>query len=72
VAFRAVHLPGQDNTQADAISRNIWEVFLQQVPNAARTLSAILVSLLDLLIDQKPDWTSPTWSQLSISSLQLA
>ena len=71
VSFRAIHLPGRDITQADAISRNNMDLFFRQVPNAARLPSAIPVSLLDLLIGQRPDWTSPTWSQLFISSSQL-
>ena len=71
VSFRAIHLPGRNNTQADAISRNNMDLFFRQVPNAARLPSAIPVSLLDLLIGQRPDWTSPTWSQLFISSSQL-
>jgi len=71
ITIRAAHIPGRDNTLADAISHNHMDVFFQQAPKASTIPSAIPEALLDLLISQQPDWTSPTWSRLFISSSQL-
>ena len=72
ITVGATHIPGRDNTLADAISRNHMDVFFQQAPQASTIPSAVPEALLDLLISQQPDWTSPTWSRLFISSFQLA
>ena len=60
ITVRATHIPGRDNTLADAISRNRMDVFFQQAPQASTIPSAVPEALLDLLISQQLDWTSPT------------
>jgi len=60
ITVGAVHIPGRDNTLADANSRNHIDVFFQQAPQASAIPSAIPETLMDLLISQQPDWTSPT------------
>ena len=70
LTLTAAHIPGKDNTAADAISRNNLPLFHSQVPLAAREPSPIPAALVELLIHQQPDWMSTTWSQLFKSSLQ--
>ena len=71
ISIRVVHILGRDNSLADAISRNHMDLFFKQAPQASIIPSAVPAALLDLLIRQQPDWTSPTWSRLLISSSQL-
>ena len=70
IAVRAVHLAGRDNEAADAISRDKMAVFFSQVPQADRTPTAMPQALLDLLVAQCPDWTSPSWSRLFTNFLR--
>ena len=71
ISLGAVHVPGFQNTWADAISRDNIQYFLLQVPGAARGQRKVPDELVHLLVDQQPDWTSPTWTQLFRNSLQL-
>ena len=60
----AVHTPRVDNRVADAISRNDLHHSFSQVPGARPQGTVIPPSLQALLIEEQPDWTSPTWTQL--------
>jgi hypothetical protein len=65
--FSAEHVPGVLNIAADAISRNATSVFLpftSQIPQFH-----ISMSLHQLLVLVRPDWGSPTWTKLFVSSL---
>lgn len=64
ISLRAIHIPGHLNTGADAISRNNLPLFHSQVPRARPAPTPIPHALMDLLAHQRPDWTSPRWSQL--------
>ena len=68
----AVHVPGVENHLADAISRNHLHVLFSQVPEVAKQRSVIPPSLLALLVERQPDWTSSDWAQLFTSCFQLA
>lgn len=58
----AVHIAGADNVLADDLSRDKLSSFLQAVGNQAATKQSIPPqSLLDMVINQRPDWTSPSW-----------
>ena len=59
--IEAHHIAGVDNNAADALSRNKLDVFLSCSPQAAPSPSPIPQSLLDMLLHNKPDWTSPSW-----------
>jgi len=60
----ATHIVGKNNTIADALSRNKIPLFRSLHPQAQLHPSVIPEALLDLLIVQKPDWLSPTWTML--------
>ena len=64
----ATHIPGVDNVLADALSRNNGTLFHTLHPQANQSPTPIPVSLLDLLIAEKPDWLSTRWTQLWNSS----
>ncbi len=56
------------NTAADALSRNKMRVFSQSSPQACREAARVPTPLLDMLLHQRPDWLSPTWRKLFLSS----
>ncbi len=59
IRLQAVHIPGVQNTLADAISRNNLALLFSQVPDAARYRVPIPPSLLGVLVDQQPDRDVP-------------
>ena len=61
----AAHIPGQDNTLADAISRNNATLFLSLSPQADRTPTQVPQDLINKLLIEKPDWTSNSWTLVS-------
>ena len=70
INLRATHIPGAENIQADAISRDlIVALFFSQVPEACRSPTPIPPPVLALLVEKQPDWTSPTWAKLFGSCL---
>ena len=66
------HIRGNDNTLADALSRNNLPLFLRSRPQAQATPTPLPSALQELLLHQKPDWTSTRWTQLwtSIFNMQ--
>ena len=60
----AVHIAGAANGLADALSRNNLPLFLSNYPQANSQGSTVPDSLVNLLVDSKPDWTSPSWSSM--------
>ena len=60
----ASHIPGVNNTIADAISRNKMTLFHTLLPQANHEPTVIPEALLDLLIISRPDWTSTHWTEL--------
>ena len=59
IRLLARHIAGVDNTAADALSRNNLTVFFQCLPQA--NAAAAPLALVELLVNQRPDWLSPTW-----------
>ncbi len=57
----ATHIPGKLNACADDLSRNHLPAFRQKLPHADLLPSPIPPSLLQWLLHQDQDWTSPTW-----------
>ena len=55
------HVPGKENTAADRLSRDALSSFLQLVPTANPRPTDLPGSLMQALVFQTPDWTTPTW-----------
>ena len=60
----ATHIKGSNNRLADALSRNRHLYFLNSVPQAQQAPTHLSQELLDLIIIEKPDWTSRRWTEL--------
>ena len=65
----AVHLPGKENGLANALSRDNIPRFLQACPGAAKSPTHLPRQALALLVEEQPDWTSPCWTELFVSSI---
>ena len=65
------HVPGVENTLADAISRNNLPLLFAQVPAAAYNRTEIPPQLVAMLVECQPDWTSRAWTRLFRSYCQL-
>ena len=61
------HVPGCQNSAADALSRNLPQVFQRCVPTALQQPVQIPTPVLQLLIFVKPDWLSPGWRRMLAS-----
>ena len=59
----ATHIPGVENTLADAISRNNLPLLFSQVPGTVGQQSPVSPALLELLTNQHLDWTSHDWTR---------
>ena len=67
--FSACHIQGKNNGLADALSRNKSAVFLSSYPQAQASPTPLPPHLLSLLLLDKPDWTSPSWTKVLNSIL---
>ena len=71
--FTAEHIPGSQNTFADAISRNKMDLFLAQAPpTMSKTPEELPLEIDQLLCLQNPNWFCPTWRRLFSSITQKA
>ena len=66
----AEHLPGVENSAADALSRDRLSHFRLHVPSAAAQATSIPRELLDMLVHSCPDWTSQLWSSQFCDTLR--
>ena len=64
IQIHATHLPGVENIAADSLSRNNLPTFLQAVPDTATLPTPIPQALVDMVVRESPDWSSPRWAQL--------
>ena len=64
------HISGKVNTVADAISRDNLALLHLQVPSADPRPVEIPCRLLQVLVEQQPDWTSVDWVHLFRSCFQ--
>ena len=65
--FAATHIPGANNTLADAISRNKANLFLSQVPPTMQMQPVpdyVPIEIPQILYLQQPDWLSVSWMRL--------
>lgn len=58
----AEHIPGVENTRADALSRDGLEIFRLLSPQAAKEPTDLPEDLLRPLLAGKPDWTLRSWT----------
>lgn len=65
--FTAEHIAGANNTAADAISRDNLTLFASLFPQVQQT--PISQSILDILVEKRPDWGSASWTNLFAASL---
>ena len=63
----ASHIQGVDNIVTDALSRNNTELFRVLCPQAMPAPCRIPLALVQLLMLDRPDWTSSNWTRLWIS-----
>ena len=63
----ASHIAGIANTIADDLSRNRLLAFRDNVPHANIHPTHIPSLLMQWLLDQELDWTSPTWTAQFVS-----
>ena len=68
--FCANHVPGTQNTAADALSRNHMLLFTSLIPQGQQ--SHIPPAVLDLLVHTRPDLGSQAWTRLFTRSLTAA
>ena len=68
----AAHIPGNQNTLADALSRNNLPLFLQLSSQEVSGPTSLPAPLLELLAIQRPDWTSAAWREKFKDILKLA
>ena len=64
IHLSASHLPGVNNSIADAFSRNNLSLFFVLHPQASRSPSPIPSSLIQLLLLERPNWTSQHWTMM--------
>ena len=66
--FSSSHIRGQDNGLADALSRNDSTRFLSTYSQAQAHPTPLPPMLLNLLLEEVPDWTSSSWIKQWIST----
>ena len=69
VTITARHIPGDQNTSADALSRNNMNTFHSLNPQASPQPTQVPDALRQLVLDHSLRWTSPTWTRLFRSTL---
>ena len=68
-SLHPTYITTRDNHLADDLSRDNLSSFLLKVPSADSQATPPSQPLLDLLLDPRADWTSPTWRQQFSTSL---
>ena len=71
VELWAVHVPGVENSLADAISCNNLSLLFSQIPDLPREPSPIPPTLVSLLLSQHLNWTLPDWTRRFSSCFRL-
>ena len=65
----AIHIPGQKNVAADALSRNHLTLFLSLLPQANHAPSQLPDQWINMLLIQRRNWASPDWMNWLKTSL---
>ena len=61
VSLRADHIPGLQNSGADALSRDNASLFFSLFPQAPRYPTVVPESVSGVLLDREGSWTSKVW-----------
>ena len=69
--FTASHIAGVENTLADDISRNNTTSVIQVLGPNAMANRVTPRPLINMLINSKPDWTSPVWKRMFSGTLNM-
>ena len=72
ITLTARHLPGVQNTSADALSRNNLSLFFSLNPQASPIPAIIPPELREMVFNQSLRWTDPSWMGLLSISLTAA
>lgn len=64
IVLQAIHIAGSTNVAADAVSRNDMARFSQVQTGAAASPSQVPSQVWSLLVEEQPDWISPSWRTL--------
>ncbi len=70
ISLVAYHIPGALNCVADAISRDNLSLLFSKVPGVSPQPTRVPPPLVEILVTERPDWTSPSWRRLFGSCLQ--
>lgn len=62
--IRAVHISGCLNVGADDLSRDRAAAFLRAHPSASPLSTQVSRDVMNLLLQNVPDWTSQEWKRL--------
>ena len=68
----ARHLPGVENTAADALSRNKLQLFFSITPQASAIPTIVPPELRELVFSKDPHWDSQNWMALLSTSWAMA
>ena len=68
ISLTARHLPGVQNTSADALSRDKLPLFFSLNPQASPIPAIIPQELWELVLNTSLHWTSPGWTRLLSTS----
>ena len=63
----AEHVPGILNTAADTISHNNLSLFHSLIPQSQQV--PLMQTVMDLVVNSRPDWSSQAWTHLFTRSL---
>ena len=63
----AEHIPGILNTAADALSRNYLSLLHSLIPQSQQV--PLPQTVMDLVVNSRPDWGSEAWTHLFTRSL---
>ena len=68
-SLSAVHVPGEHNRAADALSRNNVQLFLSILPQAQPMSDLIPPEVVQMAARTDLDWTAPSWKALFMATL---
>ena len=68
-SFSAIHVPGEHNRAADALSRNNVQLFLSILPQVQPMPDPIPPEVVQKAARTDLDWTAPSWKAFFAATL---